>query len=264
MAALDHVVINTLTSMDAAADLFAALGFTLTPRGHHSLGSINHLMMTPGAYLELVGVPASGLQRQEVLDSPLGLNGLVFRTADADATFAALMARGLTVLPPMAFSRPAEIAGRMEEVGFRTVRFPPEAFPGGRVYFCQHLTPELVWREEWLSHPNGFSGIDRFVVESPEVAAVAARFAAAVGQEARPSAGEDPGGWRIRLDDADIQVVPGPKARFLTAQLRFADLDAIESFAHAVPEAIWQRHGEEAASLMLPSLQLNLTCRSSR
>lgn len=260
MAALDHVVINTLTSMDAAADLFAALGFTLTPRGHHSLGSINHLMMTKGAYLELVGVPASGLQRQEVLDSPLGLNGLVFRTADADATFDALTARGLTVLPPVAFSRPVEIAGRAEEARFRTVRFPPDAFPGGRVYFCQHLTPELVWREEWLSHPNGFIGIDRFVVESPEAEAMAARFAAAVGREAR----QDPCGWCIRLDDADIQVVPGPGSRFLTAQLRFADLEAIESFAHAAQDAIWQRHGKEAGTLMLPSLQVNLTCRSSR
>ena len=46
--ALDHVVINVLRRMDEAADLFAALGFRLTPRGHHSLGSVNHLMMTAG------------------------------------------------------------------------------------------------------------------------------------------------------------------------------------------------------------------------
>ena len=99
MAALDHVVINTLKSMDAAADLFAALGFTLTPRGHHSLGSINHLMMTPGAYLELVGVPDTGRQRQEVLDSPFGLNGLVLRTFDADATRDRLAASGFDCSP---------------------------------------------------------------------------------------------------------------------------------------------------------------------
>ncbi len=260
MAALDHVVINTLKSMDAAADLFAALGFTLTPRGHHSLGSINHLMMTPGAYLELVGVPESGLQRQEVLDSPFGLNGLVFRTPDADATFDALTARGLTVLPPVAFSRPVEIAGRAEEARFRTVRFPPDAFPGGRVYFCQHLTPELVWREEWLSHPNGFIGIDRFVVQSPDAEALAIRFGAAVGTVARA----EPCGWRVALDDAEIQVVAGPDARFLTTHLRFADLDELEARAHGSRDAIWQRHGTRAGTLLLPGLQLTLTCRSSR
>ena len=31
--ALDHVVVNVLRRMDEAADLFAALGFRLTPRG---------------------------------------------------------------------------------------------------------------------------------------------------------------------------------------------------------------------------------------
>ena len=71
MAALDHIVINTLRNMDAAAECFEALGFTLTPRGYHSLGSINHLMMTPGPYLELIGVPDKGPQRQEILDSGL-------------------------------------------------------------------------------------------------------------------------------------------------------------------------------------------------
>ena len=61
---LDHVVVNVLHDMDAAAGLFTALGFTLTPRGHHSLGSINHLMVVPGAYLELVGLPAEGRRPQ--------------------------------------------------------------------------------------------------------------------------------------------------------------------------------------------------------
>ncbi len=260
MAALDHVVINTLKSMDAAADLFAALGFTLTPRGYHSLGSINHLMMTPGAYLELVGVPETGLQRQEVLSSPLGLNGLVFRTDDADATFATLDAAGLAPVGPVAFSRPVEVDGAAHDARFRTVRLPPEAFPGGRVYFCQHLTPELVWRPEWETHPNGFCGIDRFVIESPDAEAEAGRLAAACGVPARPLAA----GWHLELDDAEVQVVPGPKANFLTTHLRFSSLAEIE--ARAVPrrDAIWQRHSRTVGTLILPTLFLNLTCRSRR
>ena len=40
---LDHTVINVGFEMDAAKTVFANLGFTLTPRGHHSTGSINHL-----------------------------------------------------------------------------------------------------------------------------------------------------------------------------------------------------------------------------
>ncbi|MEC7674799.1 MAG: VOC family protein, partial [Pseudomonadota bacterium] len=85
-AILDHVVINTRRSMDAAAAAFADLGFTLTPRGEHSLGSINHLMIFGDNYLELLGLPADGpARRPELLTAPLGLDGVVFKTDDADA-----------------------------------------------------------------------------------------------------------------------------------------------------------------------------------
>ena len=39
---LDHIAINVKENMDEAYQLFSELGFTLTPRGYHSLGSINH------------------------------------------------------------------------------------------------------------------------------------------------------------------------------------------------------------------------------
>ena len=54
----DHVVINVLFDMDRAAALMSQLGFSLTPRGYHSLGSINHLAMFDDDYLELVGLPS--------------------------------------------------------------------------------------------------------------------------------------------------------------------------------------------------------------
>jgi len=56
---VDHVVINALFDLDAARALFTTLGFAVSPRGYHSLGSMNHLVMSSGAYLELVGVPRS-------------------------------------------------------------------------------------------------------------------------------------------------------------------------------------------------------------
>ena len=53
---LDHVVINVRDGLDAAAALYARLGFTLTSRGHHTLGSSNHLAILGTDYLELLGV----------------------------------------------------------------------------------------------------------------------------------------------------------------------------------------------------------------
>lgn len=70
---VDHAVINVLTGMDAAVERFGALGFAPTARRHHSLGSINHLMMFEGDYLELVGIEAGATKvRQEVASAPIG------------------------------------------------------------------------------------------------------------------------------------------------------------------------------------------------
>ncbi|GLK79225.1 VOC family protein [Methylopila turkensis] len=260
-AALDHVVVNVLRGMDEAAALFAGLGFQLTPLGRHSLGSINHLMMTSGGYLELVGVPAEGRQRQEVLDSPFGLNGLVMKSADANETFARLAAAGLEPAPPVAFSRPVEIDGEAREARFRTVKVPDALFPAGRVYFCEHLTPELVWRPEWLSHPNGFVRLDRIEVASLAPERDAASYAAAAGAPpARTAAG-----WRVELSDFVIDVVPGDRPRFATLDLAFDGLDGIAARARATAGAVWSEPASgDGATLALPSLELVLACRSAR
>ncbi|WP_022722540.1 VOC family protein [Rhodopseudomonas sp. B29] len=260
MTKLDHVVVNTLRNMDRAFQCFAALGFTLTPRGYHSLGSINHLMMTQGAYLELVGVPEQGLQRRDVLESPYGLNGLVLNSVDAVADFARLERAGLPAKPPDTFSRPVEINGEMLEARFRTVRFPPEVFPAGRLYLCEHLTPDLVWRPEWLSHPNGFQAIGGLVIESPTAAADAERCAAVCAAQAE----RDPRGWLVMLGDVSIRFVEGAVARFATVELVFDGLDEIGRRAASLDGAVWRwNDSSREASLTISDLGLTLTCRSN-
>ena len=255
---LDHVVVNALRGMDAAAETFAALGFTLTPLGRHSLGSINHLMMAPGDYLELVAVPETGKQRQEVLDSPFGLSGLVFKTDDADAPYQRLSAAGLSPTEPVAFSRPVEIDGEARDARFRTVRVAAELFPAGRVYFCQHLTPELVWREEWLEHPNGFAGFDRIEVASPEPETAASLYAAAA--DSAVEAGD--GLWRVPVDDFHIDVVSAERPRFTKLGLTFRGLGRLEQAATGLTGVTWRRTAADAARLDIASLELSLECRS--
>jgi hypothetical protein len=179
---VDHAVINVLYDMDAAADVFRALGFHLTPRGFHSLGSINHLMMFGQDYLELVGLPTGTDKiRREVADSPRGLNGLVFLSADADAEYSRLMAAGVPTELPLAFGRPVELDGVTQEARFRTVRLKPGFVQGGRVYFCEQRTRHLVWRPEWQSHANGAMAIAGFTVVVPDPAEEARRYATVLG-----------------------------------------------------------------------------------
>ena len=119
---LDHVVINARDDMDRAADTYRRLGFTLTERGYHSLGSMNHLAMFGTDYLELIAAPPGDTKRPEIMASPEGLNGLVFGAEDSAATVAAMQEAGVPVYPPGEFSRPVTLPDGPRDAVFRTVR----------------------------------------------------------------------------------------------------------------------------------------------
>jgi hypothetical protein len=177
---LDHTVINVHFDMDRAQAVFESLGFQLTPRGRHSLGSINHLIVLSDDYVEVVGLPTgTDVLRQEVLDSPVGIDGLVFQTQSADKTYASLSKAKRSVQAVQAFSRPVELDGMTYSASFRTTRFTPGTYPAGRVYFCQHLTPELVWRKEWQSHANRVIRTSAFLIVANKPAQVAKKYLAA-------------------------------------------------------------------------------------
>src|ERR1700732_2895780 len=91
---LDHVVIDVRDRIDEAMRCFGSLGFYLTPRGHHSLGSVNHLAMFETHYFELLGFGEHGTARPELMPFPVGLNGLVFKTGDAGAVYRQAAAAG--------------------------------------------------------------------------------------------------------------------------------------------------------------------------
>jgi len=191
-ASVDHAVINVLYQMDAAVARFRAFGFTLTERGYHSLGSINHLMMFNSDYLEIVGLSHDTERiRQEVADSPPGLNGLVFGTDDADQLYRQLVTQNVPVDPPLAFSRPVTVKGVEHRASFRTVRLSPSYARGGRVYFCEHETPELVWQAQWQRHRNGVHGLAAFAIVLQDPAGESVRYARIVGGTPRHLSDEE-------------------------------------------------------------------------
>ena len=275
--ALDHVVINTLFDMDRAAELMSRLGFTLTPRGYHSLGSINHLMMFQNDYLELVGLPSgTDVLRKDVLESPRGLNGLVFQASDIDACQRTLRDSGLAMLEPQSFSRPVTIDGIEHLALFRTVRTAPELFKAGRVYYCQHLTPELVWHRPWMSHPNGILGLSELVIVTSNLEADLPRYAKAA-QASSERQGDDwvialPHGFRLTLisparyrERYGDQCVDGDGRESFFGAIVFdtPEPHRIRDLASSIPEL---RVGPIGTSLtlLIPFLSTLLEFRESR
>jgi len=138
--------------LDAAAASFRALGFTLTPRGRHSIGSENHCIMFGSTYVELLAAPTPHPwldYYRTFLERGEGLAAVALSTDDADEAVGALRHAGVAAKAPMDLSRPVE--GGMAR--FRLVQI--ENVPS--VFVCQHLTRERVWRPEWQSHANGAS-----------------------------------------------------------------------------------------------------------
>jgi len=169
---LDHAVINVADQLDAASALFRRLGFQLTERGHHSLGSSNHLAVFGENYLELLGYePGKAARRADLWQAPLGLSGLVWKSSEADSEYQHLQRQDLDGDPPASFHRPVTLPdGAVTEARFRTVRLRPSLIPNGRSFFCQHLTPEAVWQPAWQAHPNGVRNISEFVIVAQDPA----------------------------------------------------------------------------------------------
>ena len=249
---LDHIVINAQQEMDNAEAVFTELGFSLTPRGYHTLGSINALAMFGSDYLELLGFPAGGeVKRPELASAPKGLNGLVFKSSNVDDTFTHLQKLGVAGDPPKSFSRPVTLAnGETHDAKFRTVALRADAFPAGRFYFCEHLTPELVWRTEWQGHANATARFDEMVVVAEDAAETADLIAnvihstAVAGTNAVQIDGADD--FRLVVHTpAQYQGRFGPAARPMAG--RTAMFGAI-SLRGRLPEDVVANVGSDAAT----------------
>jgi hypothetical protein len=174
---LDHVVVNVMGKLDEAAEQYARLGFQLTERGHHTLGSSNNLAIFRDNYLELLGyLPGRETMRADLWSHPAGLIGLVFKSPDANLVHTALKERGVPAHEPLSFARPVQLPDGAQDARFKVIRVDGEEVQNGRTFFCHHDTPELVYRSEWQSHRNGVTDIVEFVVASREPARTASLY----------------------------------------------------------------------------------------
>ena len=102
---LDHIV-HAVRDLDAAADLYRRLGFTVGARNRHPWGTHNQLVQFPGFFIELLTVAepdklgADGFSElfgrfnQSFLARQEGLSLLILESRDAAADAAAFQAAG--------------------------------------------------------------------------------------------------------------------------------------------------------------------------
>jgi catechol 2,3-dioxygenase-like lactoylglutathione lyase family enzyme len=198
---IDHVVV-LVRDLDKAQQAYARMGFTLTPRGFHTLGSQNHCLMFGRDYVELLAVPKPHPAMQyftDFLATGEGLGAIALATDDAGGLHASLAADGIAADAPLDFSRPVEGLG---DARFRLVQLPPDASPGCRMFACQHFTREIVWRPEYQRHANGATQIAAVAVVAEDPESGAASYGKLLG--AKPQRIEE--GLLVQTGSAPIAL----------------------------------------------------------
>ncbi len=228
LTGVDHTAI-LVRDLAGAEATYRRLGFKTTPIGRHdNTGTANHCVMFEDDFFELFGILtptdfnkpwAAAVAERE------GLWAACFTSADIPATYAAFKAVGFNPTEPKDFSRPVELPGGALQARFTLTYLEPDAVEGIRLFACIHHTPELVWRPEYLGHPNAATAISHLTIAVDDPAAAAAAYGRVTGTAPVARAGG--------MD------VPGPRAtiRLITpgqAAIDYAD-DPVLAYRRPVP-----------------------------
>jgi len=179
--------------LDAARDTFRRMGFTVTPRGYHSLGSQNHCVMFGHDYIELLWSPegAPHPSRQYYTDfarAGEGLAAIALKTASANGAYTEMLWAGFAPSDPVEFSRPVDLPEGKREARFRVAMASLDRTPGGRMFVCEHLTRDVVWRPEYQRHANGATEVAAVAIVGDDVAETARPYERLLATKAEPIA----------------------------------------------------------------------------
>lgn len=256
---LDHHG-HFVPDMDAASEALERLGFVLTPYTAHTMrtapdeepkpsGTGNRCIMLRESYIEVLcaeGDAPMAQQLRAAVDRYTGIHLMAFTTPDAERHHARIGAAGFEMQPLVHLTREVE-GGTLR---FSVVRMIHGQMAEGRIQFLQHNTPDLLWREELMEHPNKVVSMTDVAMASADTGETAQRFERYLGFAPAPC----DGGWRFTLGRGSLTILtpdalqdslPGiaiPDLPFLGAySLRSEDL--------ATTQALLNGNGIETQSL---------------
>lgn len=186
---IDHPVV-AVADMNSAKTTYEKLGFTVPPRGSHvQWGTGNWCIMFADDYLELRGILDP---ERFTLNLPLvlttygeGLMGVAFGTEGAEVSCQKLQDNGIAVGPLKSLTRNFELPEGWTQPQFKLC-FPEERHIYGlmHVVLCEHLTPALIRKPEYLCHANSVTGISAMIGVVADLDAAAEAMVKLLGQGA--------------------------------------------------------------------------------
>lgn len=168
---LDHIV-HAVRDLDAAADLYRRLGFTVGARNKHPWGTHNHIVQLPGFFIELLTLAEPdklgtdgfstmfAAYNRDFIARGDGLSLLILESQSAQEDEAAFRAAGIAASEVMRFEREGKRPdGAAVKVGF-SLAFAEDALaPDIHFCICQQHFLENFWNPAFQKHANGVQGI---------------------------------------------------------------------------------------------------------
>jgi hypothetical protein len=200
---LDHIV-HAVRDLDAAAQAYRQLGFTVGARNRHPWGTHNHLVQFPGFFIEILTVAEPeklgddglsilfGAYNQSFLERQEGFSLLILESSDAGADEREFVRAGIAASSAMRFEREGRRPdGSTIEVAFSLAFARDLRAPDIGLAVCQQHYPENFWNPDFQSHANGVSGVRGAVMVAADPAAHGDVIAALVGARAATSGDGD-------------------------------------------------------------------------
>jgi hypothetical protein len=179
---LDHVV-HAVRDLDAAAGLYARLGFHVGARNGHPWGTHNRLIQLSGFFVELLTVAKPeklgsdvlsrlfGRFNHSFLEREQGLSLLILESRNAAADAATFKSAGIAASDVERFEREGRGPdGSAVRVAFSLAFARDAQAPETSFAVCQQHCPESFWNPDFQLHANTVSEVASavLVAQSPE------------------------------------------------------------------------------------------------
>jgi catechol 2,3-dioxygenase-like lactoylglutathione lyase family enzyme len=171
---LDHIV-HAVRDLDAAAERYRGLGFTVGARNMHppEWGTQNHIVQFDGCFVELLALAdpskiaphaprrfSFGAFNRDFLARGEGLSMLVLEGRDTPEEAEAFRAAGIGDFAPFDFERQAlRHDGSSVKVAFSLAFASDAAAPDIGFFTCRQHHPENFWNPAFQRHANTASAV---------------------------------------------------------------------------------------------------------
>jgi catechol 2,3-dioxygenase-like lactoylglutathione lyase family enzyme len=214
---LDHIV-HAVRDLDAAAELYRQLGFTVGARNRHPWGTHNYVIQFRGVFVELLTLAEPeklgsdgfsqlfGAYTRDFLTRGEGLSLLILESRDAGADAAAFHEAKIAGSEVMRFEREAKRPdGAAVKVGFSLAFAGDKLAPDIHFATCLQHYPENFWNPAFQKHANGAETVAGVVLVADEPARHRDFLLAFSGAETSRDTGD---GFTIDLPRGALEMTP--------------------------------------------------------